>query len=254
MVPESATERLAQQLFAACASGAAPVDVPANWIPVSFEAAFDVQERLLELRGGRPGGWKVGSGSADGPIQGAPLPADGCHASPATLRRADFSLIGLELEIAFRFGRSFAPSPRDYGTEEIMDAVVSFGATIELVASRLKGWPNVDKRLQLADLQNHGALVFGEQVPYTRDFPFLAPELRFGFNGNDIAPHRPANPAGDPRRMLAWAVNHCTTRGRWFDAGIIVTTGTYTGCHFALEPGTAEGKIDGLPAVRLSIA
>jgi 2-keto-4-pentenoate hydratase len=251
---EGTTESLAQRLFAAQAAGAAPITVPPDLAPASVEAAYAVQERLRELRGGGPAGWKVGSNAPDGPILGAPLPADRIFPSPGTLRRADYAVVGLELEIVFCFGRSFAPSSQDYGAEEVIAGIASFCAAIEVVSSRLAGWPQVDKLLQLADLQNHGALIVGGQTKYDSHFPFLAPKLDFRFNGERITPNRPANSAGDPRRMLAWAVNRCTTRGRSFAQGTMVTTGTYTGCFFVTRPGTALGEIVGLPPVQLQIA
>jgi 2-keto-4-pentenoate hydratase len=141
LLPAGASEDLAQRLCTARASGAAPIDVPSNLIPETSEASYGVQERSLELLGWRPGGWKVGAKSMDGPIQGAPLPADGIHASPATLRRADFAVVGLELEIAFCFGRPFAPASRSYAAEEVIEGVASFCAAIEVVSSRLAAWP-----------------------------------------------------------------------------------------------------------------
>jgi 2-keto-4-pentenoate hydratase len=63
-----------------------------------------------------------------------------------------------------------------------------------------------------------------------------------------------ANPAGDPRRLLAWLVNHCTARGIAVGGDVVVTTGSYTGMHLASSPGTVTGEIRGLPAVSLSLA
>jgi len=249
--PDHDAEELARLLRDAFASGAALSHWPSSVVPASAEGAYRVQQQLLQLRGQRAGGWKVGAKSGTGPIKGAPLPADGIQASPARLGRA--RAVGLELEIAFRFGRAFAPSNRSYPSDEVIGGLASFCAAIEVVASRFAGWPDVDPLLQLADLQNHGALVVGSFIDYDGGFAFASPSLRFGFNGHDIATDRPANPAGDPRRLLAWAVNHCTTRGLRFEEGTIVTTGSYTGLHLVQGSGTAEGQIAGLPPVRLSL-
>jgi 2-keto-4-pentenoate hydratase len=251
--PADRSENLARLLRDAFASGVALPQPPSNLVPEQIEGAYRVQERVLQLRGNRAGGWKVGAKSEAGPIQGAPLPADGIQASPARLDRAAFSVVALELEIAFRFGREFAPSTRDYSIDEVLGGLASFGAAIEVVSSRFASWPDVDKLLQLADLQNHGALAVGAFLDYDRDFPFLSPSLHFRFNGDDIAKDRPVNPAGDPRRLLTWAVNHCTTRGLRFEAGAIVTTGSYTGIYFVQRSGVAEGEFAGLPAVHLRI-
>jgi 2-keto-4-pentenoate hydratase len=223
-------------------------------VPADAAAAFAVQHRTLALRSQAIGGWKVGAKSLAGPIQGAPLPADRILKSGAVVRCEDYPLLGLELEIAFRFGRVFEPSTEPYADEVVLASVTSMLATIEIVSSRFAQWPDVDKLCQLADLQNHGALACGEAVAYTAAFPFATPSLTFTFDGVDIVKIPVANPAGDPRRLLAWVVNHCTARGIAVDTDVIVTTGSYTGMHFASAPGTIVGQIRGLPPVRLTLA
>lgn len=247
------TESLARRLDGAFAPGGALGQLAPELVPVDAEAAYRVQERLLALRGQRIGGWKVGARSEDGPIQGAPLPDAGIHPSPARLQRSAYAAIGLELEVAFRFGRAFEPSPRPYDGLQVLEAVSAMCATIEIVSSRFAAWPQVDRLLQLADLQNHGALAAGAAVAYDPGFPFRAPTLEFRFDGECIAQGVRNNPAGDPRRLLAWAVNHCTTRGLRFEKGMIVTTGSFTGMHMARRPGTATGEIAGLPPVSVSL-
>jgi 2-keto-4-pentenoate hydratase len=251
--PANGAESLARLLNDAFAPAAALSQVPSGLVPRNADDAYRVQERLLQLRGQRAGGWKVGAKSESGPIQGAPLPANGIQASPARLDRAAFPVLGLELEIAFRLGRTFAPSARGYSSDEVLGSLASYCAAIEIVSSRLAAWPEVDRLLQLADLQNHGALAVGGFVDYDRHFPFLSPSLDLRFDGDRIAQGRSVNPAGDPRRLLAWVVNHCTMRGQRFEEGTIVTTGSYTGIYFAKRSGTAEGDIAGLPAVSVRL-
>jgi 2-keto-4-pentenoate hydratase len=223
-------------------------------VPADANAAYAIQHEILELRGAATGGWKIGAKSPTGPIQGAPLPCGDLHASGARLSRRAFPPLGLELEIAFRFGRAFEPRSEPYSDEDVHAGIESMAATVEIVASRYAEWPGVDKLAQLADLQNHGALVVGEFTPYREDFPFVAPMLRFDFEGTDIVKGRPANPAGDPRRLLAWLVNHCTQRrGIALTPDMIVTTGSYTGMFFPTTTGTASGQIDGLGAVNLTL-
>lgn len=222
-------------------------------VPVDAAAAFAVQQRTLALRGQAIGGWKVGAKSPAGPIQGAPLPADRLLEAGAVVRREDYPVLGLELEIAFRFGRVFEPSAVPYADEVVLAGVASMLATIEIVSSRFAQWPDVDKLCQLADLQNHGALACGEAVAYAASFPFATPSLTFTFDGVDIVKSPVANPAGDPRRLLAWVVNHCTAQGITVDSDVVVTTGSYTGMHFASAPGTVSGAIQGLPPVSLTL-
>jgi 2-keto-4-pentenoate hydratase len=169
------------------------------------------------------------------------------------LPREVFAPLGLELEIAFRFGRRFDASTTPYSEAEVLASIGSIGATIEIVASRYAEWPAVDKLAQLADLQNHGALIVGEFTPYREDFPFVAPSLHFNFDGNDVVKATPANPAGDPRRLLTWLVNHATSRGIAVTPEMVVTAGSYTGMFFPQTAGTATGRIEGLAPVSLTL-
>ena len=119
-------------------------------IPASADAAYAIQHEILNVFGARIGGWKIGAKSDSGPVQGAPLPHVDLHADGARLRRKAFAPLGLELEIAFRFGRRFDPSATPYGEAEVRAGIGSIGATIEIVASRYAAWPDVDKLAQLA--------------------------------------------------------------------------------------------------------
>ncbi|WP_042319841.1 2-keto-4-pentenoate hydratase [Paraburkholderia caledonica] len=228
-------------------------NLPPNLTPTDAGAAYAVQHEILAIAGARIGGWKIGAKSDSGPIQGAPLPEVDRYPDGATVPRAAFAPLGLELEIAFRFGRSFEPSTTPYSEADVHAAIGSFGATIEIVASRFDAWPDVDKLAQLADLQNHGALVVGEFMPYDESFPFVSPALRFDFNGRDVVELTPANPAGDPRRLLTWLVNHATSRGVTVTPEMVVTTGSYTGMFFPRSAGTAHGRIEGLPSVSVTL-
>ena len=244
---------LARLLATAQQTGSPLVALGPEFVPTDASAAFAVQQRTLALRDKAIGGWKVGAKSPTAPILGAPLPGDGILRAGAVVRCEDYPVLGLELEIAFRFGRVFEPSAEPYAHEVVLASVATMLATIEIVSSRFARWPDVDKLCQLADLQNHGALACGEAVAYSEDFPFATPSLTFEFNGADIVKIPPTNPAGDPRRLLAWVVNHCTARGIAIGGDIVITTGSYTGMHFASSPGTVVGEMRGLPPVSLTI-
>ena len=228
--------------------------LPEGTRPADADQAYAAQEATLRALRADIGGWKVGAKSHDGPIQGAPLPADGVHRSGARLSMHAFGKAGLELEVAFILGRRFEPHSGPYRDDEVIDAIESVHAAIEVVASRFAAWPDVEKPWQLADLQNHGALIVSEGVPYDAAFPFIAPTMTFDFEGAPLFQGEPANPAGDPRRLLAWTVNHAVSRGLAVERGTVLTAGSYTGLAFPAATGTAVGVIEGLPAIELHFA
>ncbi|MGU7770279.1 fumarylacetoacetate hydrolase family protein [Burkholderia sp. MR1-5-21] len=252
----SPVERLAGLLAETRGRGAfAALDsLPAYLQPACTDEAYAVQHATLRAMRSAPAGWKIGSKSHDGPIQGAPLPASTVHRSPAMLACDAFVKPGLELEIAFVLGRRFKALSGPCSDDAVLDGIASVHAAIEVVASRFSAWPNVDKLWQLADLQNHGALILGEGVPYDPCYPFVAPAMHFTFDGKNVVEGKPANPAGDPRRLPGWLVRHCLSRGLTLEPGCVLTCGSYTGMYFPGEAGVARGAIEGLPPVELMLA
>jgi 2-keto-4-pentenoate hydratase len=243
------------RLFAEARAHRAKLDtLPEGARPATADDAYAAQTATLKALGIGAGGWKVGAKSSDGPMQGAPLPADGIHKTKAHLTPQAFGRCGLELEVAFRFDRSFEPGSGPYRDDDIIGAIESVHATIEVVASRFAAWPDVEKVWQLADLQNHGALVVGEGVPYDKAFPFISPPMSFTLDDAPLFDGKPANPAGDPRRLLAWTVNHSVAHGMAFERGTIITAGSYVGLVLPERPGVVRGVIEGLPPVELNFA
>ncbi|HEY1998175.1 2-keto-4-pentenoate hydratase [Paraburkholderia sp.] len=255
MTRNTDTSILSQQLAAARRDQQTLDSLTPELTPADADAAYAIQHEILRLSRARIGGWKIGAKSPTGAIQGAPLPAADVFPDGVKLPHAAYTPLGLELEIAFRFGRRFEPASEPYSEAEVLAGIASFGAAVEIVASRYAEWPNVDKFAQLADLQNNGALIVGEFAPYQDDFPFLAPSLRFSFEGRDVVlASTPSNPAGDPRRLLPWIVNHCAVyHGLAVTPEMVMTTGSYTGMFFPQSAGTASGRIEGLAPISVTL-
>lgn len=253
MTTAAKPEQLAQLIFDAGRTSQALKELDSDLFPTTAAQAYLTQQEIFRLREIEPGGWKIGSKSPTGPIQGSPLPSNCIFTKPVSFDRSTYAPAGLELEIAFRFNRDFEPRDQDYSEQEVLSAIGEMAATLEIVSSRFAAWPEIEPLTQLADLLNHGALMVGEFIPYHDDFNFLQPAAELTFNGESIAPATIANPAGDPRRLLAWLVNHHTRQGLTLPKNYVVTTGSFTGMYFAAGPGDLKGHINGLPPVSLSL-
>lgn len=249
----SAVQALAAQLNQVWPGNRTQVKLDASMTPTEESQSYAVQDRIIASLGSPIAAWKVGSKSVDGPMQAAPLPQAGVQQAPAAIQRSAYGVLVLELELAFRFDRDFAPGEQVYGDAEVLGAISHTVTTIEIVSSRYAGWP-VDKLAMLADLQSHGGLVVGEAVPYDAGYPFEKPSLTWTHDGRNVAPETTGNPAGDPRRLLPWLVNHAARRGVGVPAGTLITCGTYTGMYAPKTPGTIIGQFQGLPEIRLVIA
>jgi 2-keto-4-pentenoate hydratase len=250
----TAPEELGMLLADAYAQKAGQVNVPARLEPATSADAYRAQQAFLQRHRLDIGGWKIGAKSEDGPIQGAPLPRQGIRASPAVLSRKEFPVFGIELEIMFRFGRDFLPGSAAVTEEQVLSSIDGIAASIEIVSSRLRGWPDVPRLNQLADLQNHGALIAGAFVDYDDGVDFRSPQAHLALNGQDVFKGIGTNPAGDPRRLLHWLVSHCNEQNIALPAGTVMTAGSYTGLVFPEEAGVVVGEIAGLPPVRFDIA
>ncbi|TDV72470.1 2-keto-4-pentenoate hydratase [Pseudomonas sp. LP_7_YM] len=245
---------IAQLIVDAMRNGQKLSEIRPEHVPADAASAYALQREILRLRETTVGGWKVGSKSpSGGPINGALLPDDGLFASGSQLEIIDYPQPILELEIALRLNREFTPREQPYSDEEVLSSIGSMGAAIEVVSSRFAAWPKIEPLLALGDLLNHGALIVGEFVPYDASFPFLKPALSLTFADQDIAPGDGANPAGDPRRLLPWVVNHHTQNGQSVTPELVITTGSYTGMYQTKGPGLALGAIHGLPSISVEL-
>lgn len=246
-------EILAERLAAAQAESSLILPPAAAQTPRDVAEAYRVQQRVLALRAEAVAGWKVGARSPREEPHAAPLPASGVVTAPAQLPHALAPTFGLELELAFRLDRRFEPRPAPYTEAEVLDSIGSVMAAIELVSSRQPNWPGSSPLIQLADLQNHLALVVGDAVPYDRGAFFESLPLLFEYEGHCIASGPCRNPAGDPRRLLPWLVNHACAQGQAIGPEQVLTTGSYTGLYFPETAGHALAEIEGLPPVSLRL-
>lgn len=226
-------------------------------IPADTASAYAIQHEVLQLQNARIGAWKIGARSPSALAAAAPIDATLVHASPAQLEREAFFRVLVELEIAFRFERSLAPRAEPYTREEVFAAIGGIAVAIEIVDSRFAQWPNLAPLAQLADAQNNGALIAGKFEPYAviaPGFDFLAPTLDLTLDGVSIVPGTAGNPAGDPRELLVWFVNHCSQTGHTVEPFWTLTTGSYTGAHRIEVPGVVHGRIDRIGEIELTLA
>jgi 2-keto-4-pentenoate hydratase len=229
-------------------------DLPPDSLPPDAASAYAIQQAVIAGLGTSTGGWKIGARSPGGAASGAPIPASLVLPSPARVPRDSFFRVLVELEVAFRFAGPIEPRDTAYARDEVLARLGVVLPAIEIVDSRFAEWPNVAALAQLADAQNNGALVTGHAVPYAgfaRTFDFVSPELELTFDGASLVPETTGNPAGDPRELLVWLVNHCAAMGITIEPEWTITTGTYVGAHRIEQPGTVHGHIDGLGEVEI---
>jgi 2-keto-4-pentenoate hydratase len=129
-------------------------------------------------------------------------------------------------------GRELPARAQPYGEDEAWAAVAAVHVAIEFLDTRF-----ADRRAQspaalLADMQNNGGFCHGPGTP-VEEVDFLAAKASLMVNGTEEKSAVGGNPAGHPRRLLAWLANHAASRRRPLKPGDMVTTGSHTGITIA---------------------
>jgi 2-keto-4-pentenoate hydratase len=220
-------------------------------VPPDVATAWAVQDATLALAG-PAGGWKVGAKAPYAEPGAAPLPASGIFASGASLAGPPWSMRGIEVEVAVRFGRDFVPTSPDVDIPQLQAAIDCVLPAIEVVETRLADWRESDPLAQLADLQTHGALVIGEPSGMKpADIDLREVEAYLAFDGQPVASCRGANVAVDVWRLLTWLAWHAAQRGRPLRAGDVVTTGSCSGMLYAGEGMHVLADLKGIGSIEI---
>jgi 2-keto-4-pentenoate hydratase len=228
--------------------------VSAADLPIADEAqAYAVQDALA-TRLGRVAGWKVGASSNSAEPNAAPLPATVVRPAGTTLGLPARSMRLIELEVAVRLRHDLQPGDRLMSLAQVWDAIESVFPTVEVVDSRLAEGRDAPAPVRLADLQSHGALVWGVPLEiHPRAVDLTRLRTRLWFDGALAADVTGAHAAPDIWRLIAWLAHHAQARGRPLRAGDIVTTGSCTPPVFAAEGARVTGEIDGLGRIALTL-
>lgn len=216
------------------------------------ETAYAVQDAQLR-RLGPVGGWKVGS-KGDGSLPGcAPLPASCVLSSGTQLSGPQWRMRGLEVELALRVGRDYAPGeqvPDEAELRTVFDAILP---AIEVVETRLGHPPCTNPWAGMADLQSHGALVLGQAQPLPAILSLRQIAASLAIDGQPVTRTSGGNPA-DLWPLLGWLAQHCARRGQPWRCGQVITTGSCTGLQLARGGLLIEAALEGIGAVSLRFA
>jgi 2-keto-4-pentenoate hydratase len=246
-MPQATTEDAAALLLGVRRGGPRIAGLGAA-APADAAGAWAVQAAILRQRGGRIGGWKCATPPGK-PSSGAMLDAAGIVPSPARWTVMPGETIGIETEIAFRFGRGLPPRATPYSTEEVLDAVEGCFPAIEMVVSRYGDPSKVSLAEGMADSLAHAGLVCGADVPDWRDRALADLTVRQSHGGVVQVEKPGGNPSGGPFPPMVWLANHLPSLGLQIEAGQVVTTGSCTGLLWVASHRRVVGEFLGFGAV-----
>ena len=216
----------ADSLLDARRTGTLLPDLPEALRPIDMDEVYFVQDRMA-LSYGEIGGWKVGAPNADATPTFAPMPAQWMAASGSKLRGMRYR--GLEAEIAFLMGQDLPPREQPYTHEEVLASVASCHPIIEVLEVAFAYPTTVTRKSAIADLQLHGAFVYGPAYADWRTVDFTAEHVTLAVDGIVRVERTGSNTAGNLLRLLPWLANEGATRTGGLRAGQWVTTGSWTG-------------------------
>ena len=231
MVPGAREKELleAANLFLDARRTHAPIaDLPAALQPTSLDEVTRIHAFMAEALD-EIGGWKIGAPAADATPFFAPMPRTWMAASEAQLVGPRFRYRGLEAEIAFHLGNDLPPRAQPYTREEVYAAVASCHPVVEELESALIDPSSVARFTMLADLQSHGALVYGPPYSDWRTIDFTKESVALIVNGVVEIERTGSNTSGDLLRLLPYLANEGAALTGGLRAGQWVTTGSWTG-------------------------
>lgn len=197
----------------------------------------------------RPMAWKVGAPSRDTTPLAAPVFPERVLSARTILPSGMFLRVGIEAEIAFRFGHDLPARERPYAIGEIRDAIDAAHVAMELVDTRLADPEAAGPLWRLADNLLNGALVIGDAIPDWRAIDFSSLTVRVMAGGATLAETLGQPPLDDLFHCLPWWIDHAGGAR----AGDIVTTGAWNGMHPIPMPNVAGVEFLGLGEALVSL-
>lgn len=197
--------------------------------PADVSSAYAAQGEVWRSMVGecRPSAWKVGAPDRVSTPVAAPVFPQRLVVGPAHFPAGMFFGVGIEAEIAFRFGRDLPARSLPYSREEVMEAIATAHVAMELVDTRLADAEAAGPLWRLADNLLNGALVIGDAIPHWRALDFSGLTARVLADGRVLAESLGRPPLDDLFHCLPWWLDHIGGAR----AGDIVTTGAWNGMH-----------------------
>jgi 2-keto-4-pentenoate hydratase len=236
---------IAARLLAARHEGAR-ISLPAAETPTDFEEGFAIQDRVVSALASPIIGWKV-MPVANGPVIYAPILQSGRVADGGTWTVVGCEPAGLELEIAFRLGRSLPPDATD---AQVLDAVAAAHVVFELCQSRIADPGTLPRHVMLADCIANAGVVVGSEIPGWRAKDLKARPGRLVVDGKEHAEGRSI----DPIAALLMLPPALAQRGRRLEGGQIVITGSLIGMNWLTGRHDLRGVIEDCGEVGMALA
>jgi 2-keto-4-pentenoate hydratase len=169
------------------------------------------------------------------------------HASPATIRLAEFTHLVIECELAVRLKSGLPKVPGGQTRESVRAAIGAVMPAFELIEDRNAVYKETRALSLIADNAWNGGIVLGSEQPLPAGLDLNGLSGRLSVEGRE----RGQGKTDDPLGALAWVANLAIERGRPMTAGMVVITGSVIPTQ-PIEPGERfEFTLEGLGSVAM---
>ena len=109
-------------------------------------------------------------------------------------------------------GKDLPPREKAYSRDEVVAAIASCHPAIEVIESGLTDPMKAEKLSMIADLQMHGAFVYGAAVANWQSIDFSKEHVTLAVDGVVRVERTGSNTSGDLMRLLPWLANEGAAR------------------------------------------
>jgi 2-keto-4-pentenoate hydratase len=231
-------------------------------VPASAADAYAIQEAGIGLWPHPVVGWKVGAVGEPwcsrfgierlaGPVFSDVLQRAGSEELSVNVYPGGFAAV--EAEFVFRIGAGVATDRTDWTAQDAANAVESLHGGVEIASSPMSAINELGPGAIIADFGNNAGLLVGPSIPDWRTRPISELRCQTRIDGNVAGEGGAWLVPGGPLAALAFALNHCASRGRPLRAGQHVCSGATTGIHFIRPGQRAEVDFNGYGSVRCCV-
>lgn len=248
---QSNNARLAADLLLQARATGQPLDnLPAELLPADAQAAYAIQD-LVTASLGLIGGWKTAPSRNGVKFSWAPIPASGVYPDGADIALTALPRCELELEVGLVMKSDLPPRKAAYTREEVVAALGSLCACLELFASRYADRTKRSALEVVADAQSAYGLVIGTGLSDWSGVDLGATELVLDYAGDNhgSAGGRSLDDLLDASTDLA----NATSRLGGLRAGQVIITGARIGPIPLEKRGGVSGQITSVGAVGIQL-
>lgn len=230
---KASIDKAADALIAARDSGNKIDRLPEALRPANLTEGNAVQDAVVAKRGDAVCGWKVLLNPEGVWLHGNMLKSR-CYESGAEVPSKLMGMLGIEVEIAFRFDKDLPPRATDYTQDEVADAATAIVA-IELCDMAFKDTTTPSLFERVGDSLANAGVVVGTVRSDWRKLGDGDLEASLIVNG-EVKVKKPGEAAiKKPLHRATGMANIMRTR-EGVKAGQVVICGSYTGMEF-FKPG-----------------